>query len=191
MDVPASVSGKVRKYGLGPTHTVSLVDARQRAEAIRRQLLDGIDPREARRAEQEAAAIAEAKSISFDDGDRSLHRRAIRPDGSPTSTPKQWQATLTTYASPVFGKLPVSAIDTGMVMRVLGPIWATKNETAHRVRGRIEAVLSWAKVHGYRSGENPATWRDNLDHLLPARGKVAQGRASRRPALRSATGIHA
>ena len=77
-----------------------------------------------------------------------------------------------TYASPKFGKLPVSAIDTAMVMRVLEPIWSSKNETAHRVRGRIEAVLNWAKVHGYRSGENPALWRGHLDHLLPARGRV-------------------
>ena len=84
----------------------------------------------------------------------------------------QWQATLSTYASPVFGKLPVSAIDTGMVMRVLEPIWSSKNETAHRVRGRIESGLSWAKVRGYRSGENPAQWRNHLDHLLPAPSKV-------------------
>jgi integrase len=79
---------------------------------------------------------------------------------------------LQTYASPVFGRLPVSAVDTGMVMRVLKPIWSSKNETAHRVRGRVEAVLSWSKVHGYRSGENPAQWRHHLDHLLPARGRV-------------------
>ena len=77
-----------------------------------------------------------------------------------------------TYASPHFGKLPVSAIDTGMVMRALEPIWTTKTETAGRVRGRIESVLSWAKVNGYRSGENPAQWRGHLDHLLPAQGKV-------------------
>jgi hypothetical protein len=77
-----------------------------------------------------------------------------------------------TYALPVFGKLPVSAIDVGLVMRVLSPIWATKNATAFRVRGRIEAVLSWAKAHGYRSGENPAGWRGNRDHLLPPPTKV-------------------
>ena len=165
------VAGKVKKYGLGPTHTVSLIDARQRAEAIRRQLLDGIDPREARRAEQEAAAVAQAKSVSFDAATQAYidsHRAGWKSDKHAA----QWQATLAAYASPVFGKLPVSAIDTGLLMRVLQPIWTTKNETAHRVRGRVEAVLSWSKVHGYRSGENPAVWRGHLDHLLPARGKV-------------------
>ena len=80
------VSGKVSKYGLGPIHTVSLADARQRAEAIRRQLLDGIDPREARRAEQEAAAVARP-SRSASTTRRPPTSRAIRPDGSPTSTP--------------------------------------------------------------------------------------------------------
>ena len=165
------VGGKMRKHGLGPTHTVSLSDARERAEAIRRQLLDGIDPREARRAEREAAAVAQAKSMSFDMAMEAYidsHRAGWKSDKHAA----QWKATLTAYASPVFGKLPVSAIDTGMVMRVLQPIWSSKNETAHRLRGRIEAVLSWAKAHGYRHGENPATWRGHLDHLLPARKKV-------------------
>jgi integrase len=165
------VNGKARKYGLGPVHTVSLSDARQRAEAVRRLLLDGIDPKEARRAEEEAAAIAEARSISFDSAVAQYiesHKAGWKSD----KHAKQWQATLTAYASPVFGKLPVSAVDTGLVMRVLQPIWSTKTETASRVRGRIESVLSWAKVQGYRSGENPALWRGHLDHLLPARRKV-------------------
>jgi integrase len=164
-------NGKVRKYGLGSIITVDLIDARHRAETIRRQLLDGIDPREARRAEQEATAIAEARSISFDKATEAYiesHRAGWKSD----KHVGQWQATLSTYASPVFGRLPVSAIDTGMVMRVLQPIWASKNETAHRLRGRIEAVLGWARVHGYRSGENPAQWRNHLDHLLPKRAKV-------------------
>ena len=92
------VSGKVRKYGLGPTHTVSLSDARRRAETIRRQLLDGIDPKEARRAEQEAAAVAKAKSISFDNATEAYidsHRAGWKSD----KHAGQWRATLQTYAS--------------------------------------------------------------------------------------------
>ena len=76
------------------------------------------------------------------------------------------------YASPVFGRLPVSAIDTGLVMRALEPIWASKPTTASRLRGRIENVLDWAKVRGYRRDENPARWKGHLDHLLPSKGKV-------------------
>jgi integrase len=100
-----------------------------------------------------------------------------RPPGSSSGAAcceenAQWKSTLTTYATPVFGALPVGAVDTGLVMKALDPIWNTKPETATRVRGRIEAILSWAKVRGYRDGENPARWKGHLDHLLPKRNKV-------------------
>jgi integrase len=72
----------------------------------------------------------------------------------------------------VFGKLPVQSIDLAMVLKVLEPIWSTTSETASRLRGRIEAVLDWATVRGYRQGENPARWRGHLDSLLPSRAKV-------------------
>ncbi len=72
----------------------------------------------------------------------------------------------------MFGALPVQAIDTGFVMKVVEPMWSKKPETASRVRGRIEVVLDWARVRGYRQGENPARWRGHLDHLLPAKSKV-------------------
>jgi integrase len=76
------------------------------------------------------------------------------------------------YVYPVFGDLPVQTIDTGLVMRVIEPIWTTKTETAGRVRGRIENILDWARVRKYREGENPARWRGHLETLLPARSKV-------------------
>jgi integrase len=85
---------------------------------------------------------------------------------------KQWKATLATYVYPVFGKLPVHAIDTGLVMKALEPIWTTRTDTASRIRGRIELVLDWATARGYRKGDNPARWRGHLDKLLPARSKV-------------------
>lgn len=62
----------------------------------------------------------------------------------------------------------------GQVMKVLEPIWNTKTETASRVRGRMENVLDWATVRGYRTGDNPARWRGHLDHLFPERGRVAR-----------------
>jgi integrase len=88
----------------------------------------------------------------------------------------QWGATLETYAYPVFGDLPVQAVDTGMVVKVLEPIWAAKTETASRLRGRIEAVLDWATTRGHRQGENPARWRGHLENLLPAPTKVQKVR---------------
>ena len=84
----------------------------------------------------------------------------------------QWGATLGTYVYPIFGELPVAAVDTTLVAKALEPIWGTKPETASRVRGRIESVLDWARARGYRSGENPARWRGHLDNLLPKRRNV-------------------
>src|SRR5262249_29889805 len=85
---------------------------------------------------------------------------------------QQWVGSLAADVFPRIGGLPIGSIDTGLVMSVIEPIWKTKTETATRVRGRIEAVLDWAKVRGYRNGENPARWRGHLDHLLPPRNKV-------------------
>ena len=84
----------------------------------------------------------------------------------------QWQQSLRAYVYPRIGELAVGDIDTAAVMSVLQPIWTKLPETASRVRGRIEAVLSWAKVHGLRDGDKPARWRGHLDQLLPARAKV-------------------
>src|SRR5262249_26279470 len=85
---------------------------------------------------------------------------------------KQWPSTLEAYVYPVFGQLPVQAIDVGLVMKAVEPIWTTKPETAGRVRGRIESVLDWAAARGYRQGENPARWRGHLENLLPKKSKV-------------------
>lgn len=83
--------------------------------------------------------------------------------------PRPVRNTLSSYASPVFGSLPVQTIDVALVMKALEPIWKGKPETASRLRGRIETVLDWATVREYRKGENPARWRAHLDKLLPAR----------------------
>ena len=83
-------------------------------------------------------------------------------------------ATLSTYAYPIIGALPVQSVDTGLVLKVLEPIWTAKPETASRLRGRLESILDFAKVRGYRDGENPARWRGHLDKLLAPRSKVRQ-----------------
>jgi hypothetical protein len=79
---------------------------------------------------------------------------------------------LATYVSPVFGSLPVGSIDVWLVIKAIEPIWATKPETASRVRGRIEAVLDWAAARGFRDADNPARWKGRLENLLPRRSKV-------------------
>jgi integrase len=165
------LNGRARSMGMGPLHTVNLAEARKRAGEHRLRRHDGIDPIEARRAERLQARLDAAKARTFKecaDGYIKAHRAGWR-NGKHAA---QWQATLATYAEPVIGNLSVQAIDTGLVLKVLEPIWAAKPETAGRVRGRIEAVLDWATAREYRRGENPARWRGHLDKLLPARGKV-------------------
>jgi integrase len=158
--------------GLGPLALYSLADARTRALDARRKRHEGIDPIEARRAERARQRLEAAKAITFKECAESYiasHRAGWRNE----KHKYQWRATLATYAEPVIGKLAVQAIDTALVLKVLEPIWTEKPETASRLRGRIENILDWAKVRGYRDGENPARWRGHLDHLLPARSKVA------------------
>ncbi|RQM49334.1 site-specific integrase [Paraburkholderia bannensis] len=163
--------GKPRAMGLGPLHTVGLAEARALALDCRRLLLAGTDPLDARDAERAAKRVAQANDVSFQHC-AEKYIEAHRAGWKNAKHADQWTNTLTTYAYPVFDSRPVSAIDTSLVMRVLEPIWTTKTETASRLRGRIESVLDWATVRGYRSGENPARLKGHLDTLLPKRSRV-------------------
>lgn len=164
-------AGKARGMGLGPVHTIGLAEARTRALDCRRLLLDGVDPIDARDAERAKQRVAQANDVTFKQcADKYIE--AHRAGWKNAKHADQWTNTLATYAEPVFDLLPVSAIDTALVMKVLEPIWTTKTETASRVRGRIESVLDWATVHGYRVGENPARLKGHLDKLLPKRSRV-------------------
>lgn len=163
--------GKARQMGLGPVSLVSLADARERARDARRILLDGEDPIEARNAERLAAKIEAAKGMTFEQCAEkyiATHEAAWRNEKHRA----QWRNTLKRYANPKIGGLPVSAIDTALVLKVLEPIWGKKPETASRLRGRIEAVIDWATAREYRAGDNPARWRGHLDKLLPSKRKL-------------------
>ena len=163
--------GKEREMGLGPLHTVSLAEAREKALAQRKMLLAGVDPLAAKHASEVQRKLAEASVITFDTAATSYiasHRAGWKNE----KHAEQWTNTLTTYASPVFGSLPVADVTTALVLRVLQPIWTTKTETASRVRGRIEKVLDWCKTQGYRTGDNPAAWRGHLENLLSAPQKT-------------------
>ena len=166
------MAGRARKMGLGDFELVSLKDARKKRDAAYGLVVDGIDPIEARKARKAEQAVENAKTLTF----KECAEKYIAAHKAGWKSPKhagQWEATLETYAYPAIGKLPVEAIDVALVLKVIEPIWSTKTETASRVRGRIESILSWAKARGYRQGENPATWRGHLDQLLPARSQVA------------------
>ena len=167
------VAGKPFGMGLGPTHTVSLVEARQKALDARKLLISGINPLIAKQQSQIAAALANAKMMSFDQCAKA-YILAHKASWKNAKHLEQWTNTLNTYASPVFGYLPVADIDTGLVMKCLAPIWESKTETASRIRGRIESVLGWATTSGYRTGENPARWKGHLENLLATIGKSSR-----------------
>jgi integrase len=161
--------GKMREMGLGPASgrtAVSLAEARARAAELFRLTRAGVDPLEQRAAGSAAPAhsFREVAALYIDAHEASWRNATHR---------QQWRNTLDTYADPLIGHLPVEAIDTGQVMAVLDPIWRTRTETAARPRGRIEAVLDYAKAHGWRSGDNPARWRGHIAQLLPARARIA------------------
>lgn len=165
--------GKPYGMGLGATHTISLMEARQKALDARKLLADGINPLTAKKQSRIAAALENAKMMTFDQC-AEAYIAAHRASWKNAKHVDQWTNTLATYASPVFGQLPVAAIDTGLVVKCLAPIWENKTETASRLRGRIESVLGWATTSGYRTGENPARWKGHLDNLLATISKSSR-----------------
>ena len=166
-----TLNGKPRQMGLGSLDTVTLAEAREEALQARKLVRVGIDPINRRRAEKAARRLEGANSKTF----RQCAEDYIRAHGEEWKNTKhasQWPSTLEKYAYPVIGDLPVQAVDTAMVLRVLEPIWKTKTETATRVRGRIEAILNSATVLKYRSGDNPAVWRGRLDQVLAKPSRI-------------------
>ena len=163
------LDGTSHGMGLGPVDLVTLAEARERRCCCRKQLLDGVDPLEdaPRRARAGAARAAERDHLP-QCAERYI---AAQPAGGTASTGSSG-ANAETYAYPVIGDLPVAAIDTGLVMRSRADL-DDQDRDGIAVRGRIEAILDWAKARDYREGENPARWRGHLDKLLPQRSKVA------------------
>jgi integrase len=165
------LDGKARKMGLGPLSLVGLAEARERALAARRAVrLDHVDPIDARATEQAARRAEQARAMTFEQC-ATAYIQAHQASWSNARHRKQWPETLQAYVYPVIGPLPVAAIDMPLILKVLEPLWGEKQETAARVRARIERVLSWAAVRGHRSGENPARWRGHLDQVLARRNK--------------------
>lgn len=165
------VGGKRRNIGLGGYPDVTLAGAVDKAREKRKMIDDGIDPIADKQAKRSALVAAVAGAMSFGDA-AAKYIAAKEPEWKNVKHAAQWRSTLETYAYPVIGKVFVGSIEKGHILKVLSPIWTTKTETASRLRGRIEAVLDWATVHGYRKGENPARWRGFLDKVLAQPSKV-------------------
>jgi integrase len=173
-----TLAGRRRDMGLGPARgpaAIALAEARGRAGKARELIQAGVDPlekRESNAAAAKAAAEASARrAVRFQDvADRYIAAHEVGWRG--TKTRASWNAALREYAFPHFGEVPVSAIETQYVEAALRPLWLAKPETASKLRGRIEAILDFAAVQGWRDGANPARWRGHLDKLFPSRSKV-------------------
>ena len=169
--------GKERWMGLGPLGEVSHAQARQRAIDARQLLKSGFDPIEHRKAEvakriaEEAAAAA--ANVTFKEYAEQYYK-FHSPKWTNLRHSRQFLSSLTDHAFPVFGGVAVSGVNKALVLKAIEKIWYRTPETASRVRGRIEAVLDFAKVRGYRDGDNPAAWSGNLEHALPPRSAIAK-----------------
>jgi integrase len=173
-------NGKMREMGLGPAYgrtALSLVEARKKARALYDVHREGRDPLAERDAARAALQAETAKAQTF----RQCTGQYLNVHGDKWKNPKhaaQWRATLETYAHPIIGNLSAADIDEAHLVKVLQPIWKKIPETARRVRGRIEAVLGYATVSKFRSGDNPARWRNHLQTLLGGTQKPVEHHAA-------------
>jgi integrase len=160
--------GTERNMGLGALHIVCLKEARRAAHRARMQLSLGGDPLQERLLGSKHLKTADKTFNECAAEYITKHRNGWRS----AKHARQWEQSLTDYASPYFGRLYVRNIGTAHVLRALEPIWFERTETATRLRGRIERVLTWAAILGYREGDNPARWKGYLQELLPSPAKV-------------------
>ncbi len=157
--------GHVRDIGLGSYPAVSLKEARQKRDTVALDAANGRDPLSERKAAE--AEKARLQSMTFEKAAMASFEMK-QPEWKNGKHQDQWINTLTTYAFPIIGSIPVADLEARHVVQCLKPIWLSKKETAKRVRQRIDAVMRWAKAMGYRTGDNPAALEGNLEYLLPA-----------------------
>ena len=160
-----------RDLGLGSFPEIGLAEAREKARQMHKLVREGVDPLSTKRAQRSVLVARRAAEKNFDWCVNEF-LQSKSDEWKNAKHRQQWENTLKAYASPHLGRLLVQDIDLQHVLLCLEPIWKTKNETASRLRGRIEAVLDWAAVRKYRTGENPARWKGHLDKVLAAPMKI-------------------
>jgi integrase len=177
------IKGKRRQIGLGAycPNTNTLTMARTNAIDLKAMINKGIDPIEQSIQERNRALAAQkANKIKDEKNQATFDKVALeyieskKAEWKNVKHHQQWINTLTTYAFPIIGHIPVADVETVHVLAILKPIWNTKTETATRVRTRLEAVLSYAEAHNWRSGGNPARWRGHLSVILPSPQKLKE-----------------
>lgn len=156
--------GRRIELSLGRFPLVSIQEARRKAAELSAMLAKGINPLEERRAAKQA--LSEEQEVIFVEF-ASTYIQSQRPSWRNAKHADQWVNTIETFANPIIGKKHPSDITVEDILKILTPIWQTKTETATRLRGRLEKILSAASVKGLRHGANPAVWRGQLEFLLP------------------------
>lgn len=167
------VGGKRRDKGLGGYPDVTLAQAKEAARAARAKITQGIDPVEDARILRSQLIASQASAITFAQA-ATQYIDAHKDSWRNAKHAQQWTNTLQVYAYPKIGRMLVRDVALPQILAILEPIWRDKTETASRVRGRIESVLDWAAVRGYRTDNNPARWKGLLDKMLPAPGKITK-----------------
>lgn len=165
--------GRQRDLALGSFPTISLKEARDLSHAARLKVREGVDPILERKREAQAVMLTATLDRTF----KAAAEGLIEAREATWRNDKhkwQWNQTLEVHAFPVLGRMLVSDIETDHVLRVIRPLWAQIPDTANRLRGRIEAILDYARANGWRKGENPARWKGNLKDLLPRVDQVAR-----------------
>lgn len=165
--------GKAKTVGLGGYPSTSLQIAREKAQTLRDARTGGVDPAQAKKEAIREQKLQLATAKTFETCALEFIEYS-RPKWKNVKHGQQWTNTLTQYAFPVIGKSSISDIHSDDIVRILEPIWQTKNETASRLRGRIQSVLDWATVNGWRKGENPARLKGHMQYLLPQVRKGAK-----------------
>jgi len=181
-----TVGNKRRDMGLGGFPEVTLAEARAKAREARQKIRQGIDPVAQAQAARQALMASHIARLSFAQA-AARYVEAHRPSWRNAKHAKQWVATLETYAYPRIGQLSVADLTIAHILQVLeqpvpiergsnkmGKLWECRTETASRLRGRLEVVLDWCRGRGYRTGDNPAAWKGNLDAQLPPPSRIAK-----------------
>lgn len=165
------VGTKRRAIGLGGFPGVSLAEARRKAQEYKDKIAEGIDPVEERKAARRALIASQLRTKTFADAMRDYINDKAPEFRNPRQR-QQWENSLNTYAVPHIGKVPVREIELPHIQAVLDPIWKEKTETASRVRARMENILGWCAVKGYRSNDNPAKWQGFLNKIYASPEKI-------------------
>jgi len=132
-----TLNGQTRDMGLGSLLTFGLADARQAALEARKLLTAGIDPIEARRVLRVQKRAKDVRLVTFRE-EAEAYIDAHRSGWKNAKHAEQWRSTLEIYVYPTIGDVAVADVDTGMMAKILEPIWSKRTETANRICDRQE-----------------------------------------------------